>query len=311
MSAPTHRRVLGAACDLAISTDSRLLAATTSRSVVLHDLATGRRLAAARLSNASSVDFSPDGARLVVRTTSGEQRLYAVPDMAELTRFDGDGIGEGPAARFTADGHRTVQASWDGDVVVREGEREVHRERHATWMFDRLVRHPADGRLLLAGHNQLGTPRAIALFAIADDGALTERFRPEQPLGDFAVASTGTIASRAGRHAVVVRDRDGRELSRRELGPDRSVEVAAWSPDGQELLVIEDEIRPDAEILGDIRAIASGNPRAPRPKTFQAYTADLEPTWSLPVVYACDAAYTPDGTRLVLGSWERGVVLDR
>jgi hypothetical protein len=47
------------------------------------------------------------------------------------------------------------------------------------------------------------------------------------------------------------------------------------------------------------------------PTVRRRHNAELEPLWTFPLPYASSAAYSPDGTTLVLGSWERGVILDR
>lgn len=88
--------------------------------ITLWNVSTGRRVASARFSHASSADFSPDGTLLAVKNTSGEVLVLSVPELADVSRLSGAGFEEGTPVRFAEDGQHIVDATRDGALMVRD-----------------------------------------------------------------------------------------------------------------------------------------------------------------------------------------------
>jgi hypothetical protein len=89
--------------------------------ITLWNVSDGRRAASAdRFSHPSSADFSPDGTLLAVKNTSGDVLVLSVPDLEEVSRLSGAGLGEGTPVRFAGDGKHIVDATWGGVLMVRD-----------------------------------------------------------------------------------------------------------------------------------------------------------------------------------------------
>jgi len=57
---------------------------------------------------------------LAVKNTSGDVLVLSVPDLQEVARLSGAGLGEGTPVRFAADGKHIVDATWGGVLMVRD-----------------------------------------------------------------------------------------------------------------------------------------------------------------------------------------------
>jgi WD40 repeat protein len=71
------------------------------------------------IAHPSSIDFSPDGGRLVVKSTSGRTVILDTKMGCTLKDFHNQKEGEGSAALFSSCGRYVVSASWDGLLSVR------------------------------------------------------------------------------------------------------------------------------------------------------------------------------------------------
>ncbi len=110
---------IGTSYEARFSADGSLLAVVGRSHVGVWDTARGRRIGSApRLQNPSSVDFSPDGARLALKNTSGDVVVAALPEREEVARFEG--AGEGASIRFAPDGAHLVDSNWSGRLMVRD-----------------------------------------------------------------------------------------------------------------------------------------------------------------------------------------------
>ena len=67
----------------------------------------------------SHIDFSPDGSRLIVKSTSGRTKILDASNGEVLTDFNNQKEGEGAAALFSNCGKYVVSASWAGSITVR------------------------------------------------------------------------------------------------------------------------------------------------------------------------------------------------
>jgi len=71
------------------------------------------------IAHPSHIDFSPDGRRLVVKSTSGRTIILDAQTGKTLKDFHNQKEGEGSAALFSSCGHYIVSVSWDGLLSVR------------------------------------------------------------------------------------------------------------------------------------------------------------------------------------------------
>jgi WD40 repeat protein len=88
--------------------------------VQLWDISTRKRILSAHpLSHPSHLDFSPDGSRLAVKSTSGRIVVINAVTGLTLTDCDNEREGEGATLYFTPDGDSLVDASWSGGLTAR------------------------------------------------------------------------------------------------------------------------------------------------------------------------------------------------
>ena len=107
------------AYDLAFAPDANLVA-TISRDVLLWDVSARKRLLSIHpLSHPSYLDFSPDGTRLAVKSTSGRIVVIDAVTGQTLADCDNEREGEGAPLYFTPEGDSLVDASWDGALTAR------------------------------------------------------------------------------------------------------------------------------------------------------------------------------------------------
>ena len=110
------------AYDLAFSPNAKLVA-TVSRDVRLWDILSKKPLFSVHpLSHPSHLDFSPDSARIAVKSTSGRIIVIGAMSGGTITDCANQAEGEGSCLYFSADGQRLVDASWAGMLTVRHSE---------------------------------------------------------------------------------------------------------------------------------------------------------------------------------------------
>lgn len=107
------------AYDLAFAPDANLVA-TIGRDVLLWDVSARKRLFSVHpLSHPSHVDFSPDGTRLAVKSTSGHIVVIDATTGLTLIDYDNEREGDGAPLYFTPEGDSLVDASWNGTLTAR------------------------------------------------------------------------------------------------------------------------------------------------------------------------------------------------
>ena len=72
------------------------------------------------IAHPSHIDFSPDGCRLVVKSTSGRTVILDAQTGRTLRDFHNQKEGEGSAALFSSCGQYIISVSWDGLLSVRD-----------------------------------------------------------------------------------------------------------------------------------------------------------------------------------------------
>lgn len=254
--------------------------------ITLWSVSKGRRVASGPwFPDPSSADFSPDGALLAVKNTSGDVLVLSVPDLEVVSRLSA-GLGEGTAVRFAENGRHVVDGSWGGVLMVRDAidgstvwaERDASvfrltctRDR-STWAYDRVRGRgqTLSRRWPFDTHD----PEPVAFYggplavAISDDGS--------------------RIAALSAGLELAERDpRDGgwgqpRQIYPAPFGPDQSL---CWGPNG-ELVYTH---RTIARVFDDSRA----EPRGLR-LPFQVF----------------DVAVSPQAMVIAFGGHDQGLVID-
>jgi hypothetical protein len=286
---------IGQSYHVKIAPDERTVAAITNSRVVLWDLDGGEVARSTEFADGAYADFSPDGSWIAVVDTSGECRVFAPDTLDEVARFDGEGLGEGPDVVFGPDADVLLQASWNGDLVVRtvpDGE-VVHREREPGRMIEALA-HSPDRRLFayasaVRGESEVGV--RLRLWPFDENGPEeVVRLTEHHPSVDaLAVDAGGRLAVRERTHLSVF-DRAGIRIAARDAqlsGLDGSV---AWSVRG--------------ELAATDRGPDGGHGVA-------VLTGELDELWATALPYACSLDFSNSGDLLAVGSWEGGAVFRR
>lgn len=107
--------------EIAFSPDEGAIAYFGGRDVTALKLSTSEELFRVHpIAHPSHVDFSPDGRRLVVKSTSGRTIIVDATDGRLLKDFRNQKEGQGSSALFSACGQYVVSASWKGVLTVRD-----------------------------------------------------------------------------------------------------------------------------------------------------------------------------------------------
>jgi len=105
--------------------------AVMGRKLVMTDPAKMARLYSCHpVPHPSYTAFSPDGAMLAVKSTSGRILLLAAESGEIILDFMNKTDGEGAAPAFSACGRYLVDASWNGQIIVRDTLRQLSDTRH-------------------------------------------------------------------------------------------------------------------------------------------------------------------------------------
>ena len=122
---------LPAVYQFALSAEGKRLA-VIGRNVVMTDPSRMARLYSCHpISHPLCAAFSPDGARLAVKSTSGGILLLAAESGEIILDFTNKTDGEGAAIAFSACGRYLIDASWNGDIIVRDTLCGLPDQRHA------------------------------------------------------------------------------------------------------------------------------------------------------------------------------------
>jgi WD40 repeat protein len=107
------------AFDLTFSADGKR-AATVARDVVLWDIDARKRVLSSHpFAHPGHLDFSPGGATLAVKSTSGRIAVLDTASGETLTDCRNQREGEGTQVYFSSDGNLLVDASWKGELRAR------------------------------------------------------------------------------------------------------------------------------------------------------------------------------------------------
>jgi WD40 repeat protein len=170
--------------DLAVSSDSSLLAVATSDQVALFRIADGTLLRTFATSG-SSVAFSPDGTLLAVGANEPVIRVYAVATGTMVHTWEGHGL----SIAFSPDGQTIAAPGWPDSSIVHFRDAATGQERGALptqhGQIHSLAFSP-DGRLFVSSTNGA----AVNLWRVSD-GTLLERRRFRNSIDAVAFTPDG------------------------------------------------------------------------------------------------------------------------
>lgn len=263
--------------------------AAIGRGVVMANTVSMERLYACRpLPHPSHAAFSPDGLTLAVKSTSGRIVLLAAGSGEIVSDLTNEADGEGAPVGFSACGRYLVDATWNGDIVVRDTLRQVPDLRdtfggdmvqavlpsadRATWAF---VHQPIATSVTdvlqaayvtiwqwpLTGYRKIALAGQIGAAALSPDGAV------------LAVASASHV------HFILVEDD-----AVLHAAPVERCRRIRWSPDGTRVaLVLPSRIAvhayPGHALVEDIAQ-----------------------------EFASDICFSPDNSFVAIGGWGAGVL---
>jgi WD40 repeat protein len=280
--------------DVAFSSSGEWLAALgTRKQATIWDVFKRRKAAVNKLlSHPSWVAFSPNGAYYAVKNTLGEIVVCRVPNGELVTHYVPAGQNEGCRILFSADSQYVIDGSWEGRIDVRSvlDLRPVFSDgfeggmvADATASGDRSVwafviskignpRHPDQVLFRHWPLDSKGSPAAMDPLP----GLCCARLSPDGKR--LAIIQQWTKLS-------VIELKTTTIIATTQLASAATRAALAWSPDGKLLGTVQ-EGRWSLHASHDLREVGS-----------------------LTAPYPCAVDFSPDGTLIALGSWERGVVV--
>jgi WD40 repeat protein len=264
--------------------------------VDLWDVPSRTRIARAHpFKHPSHIDFSPDGSKLAVKSTSGEIVVLDGSTLDVLARHSGRPWGDGAEVLFSPCGEYLVDGTWSGAVVVREAltGTAVHCEADDARSIGSLG--CTRDRLRWACKAWRHAPHedvwlTIRSWPFTDGGSETRIHatgREARSIDAVALDPSGASLAVSG-HGLQLWDvsTDEPELLRKApvLPVSGTGRAVAWSPSG-----------------GILALAGAGETRL--------FTNALRQIWRTDLEYSCDVAFSPSGDLLALGAWSKGFVI--
>lgn len=287
------------AYDVCFFNDGQAFVSTTGSSLECWTDEGCTRTASAKFPYPSGLDLAPDGRRVLAKSTTGHLAVFSLPDLSLLASpTHRQRVREGPAALFSPCGEFVVDGCWDGSLTCREiatgtirlrEEHAGHTVQHVSCSADRRTfaysrkrkgseeRSPGRSRVWLrqwpletsAEVSVRGLWHWIGAIALSPDARRIAIMHTRTGVKWFLDVVDTASGARWARLEM-------------ELGARACV---AWSPNGERLGVVQSEriAIARAEDLGLIAVHENPYPSA--------------------------ISFSPDGTSVAIGSWERGEVL--
>jgi WD40 repeat protein len=285
------------AYEFAFSPGGSRVAFIGGRYVTMLDISTRKSLFAVHpITNPSSIDFSPDGRRLVVKGTSGRTIILDAKTGALLCDFRNQKEGEGDAALFTTCSRFIVSVSWRGLFSVRDLQTSevVFSQAHSDCQLTELST-TADRSLFVysAGGRPHSpdepTPCTVALHRWPTRNAKAEVLPRKwaaigglqiSPSGRFLAVAHGTPPSTLEIYDIS----RSRTVARRNWSGPHGGSIA-WSRDEKSVIVVEQDC-------------------------FRMYgLPKLTLLRELPVHHPCFVRFSPSDKFVGLGSWEKSFII--
>ncbi len=288
---PSYELVIDPTCQRALS---------VGRNISLWDLPTGRRIVRSHpFSHPSYANWSLDGRRLCLSSTSGELVRLDVDSLKVVAQLLPYGSGEGPPAVFSPNGRRVLAANWAGVLKIIDAD-----------SGHKLLDHPMPGGMIATLESSRDATRvaivvsptsaqgrsartSIYIGEWSDHGIKLKRL-PLDPKNVDALAFDG-----AGRRLALLRWEQGRNLASWIDQLDlttfdiRSVRIPTLSLAGATIAWDKDD-----------RTIAIAGRDG-----FHFIAADsMKEIANAKMPYACRVEFSRDGEWVALGAWQNGVL---
>jgi WD40 repeat protein len=272
-----------------------MLATTGKQSqATLWDVRQHRQTAVNRLlAHPNSVAFAPNGAYYAVKNTRGEIVVCTVASGELVSRYKPDGQGEGCRILFSADGDYLIDGSWKGRIDVR---RVTDLQPTLSQVFE--------GCMVADASASRG--RTVWAFVVSKIGNPPDPdhdqvlFRPwpldakgARPRMDHLPALCCARLSPDGKRLAVIQK--WTKLSVFDLETNTTTAMTKLESAARAALTWS----PDGKLLGTVQ----------KGRWTLHASDDLREVGSLADLYPCALDFSPDGSLIALGSWERGVVL--
>jgi len=271
------------------------------RDVVRWSTVHRKRLCSSRpLKHPGHMDISPSGAHAVIKNTAGQLVVLSTDNLDVLVAVPFERAAEGDCPMYSPCGTQIIDSSWDGLLRLLDSStgKVVHQERSLGTMIKSMTSDSE--RMLFAYVKQ---PKAADRIGRTPFSQIVARRWPfvEHPEAEILVGETyvdSVNLSPDGRRLAVLQMNasaefslrimdvaDGSTLASRPVDPGSTNRSLAWSPDGSRICCVE---------KGQLSVFDS---------TSLKYVArHVDP-------YPCYVEFSRDGTRIAIGSWEKGTVL--
>jgi WD40 repeat protein len=272
--------------DVAFSPSGEMLATVgKQRQATLWNVRQRRQIAVNKLlTHPSSVTFSPDGACYAIKNTLGEIVICTVSRGELVSRYKPDGQNEGCRILFSADSQYLIDGSWEGRMDVRSV---TNLEPTFSEGFEGCMVSDASA----------SGDRTVWAFVVRDH-VLFRRWPLDakgslQRMVPLPALCCARLSPDGNRLAVIQKwiTLSVFDLKTNAITATTKLESAAtfaaltWSPDGKLLGTVQ-EGRWTLHVSDDLKQVGA-----------------------LAGPYPCALDFSPDGSLIALGSWERGVVL--
>ncbi|MDQ8731122.1 WD40 repeat domain-containing protein [Bradyrhizobium sp. LHD-71] len=291
---------IGKSYGVAFSGDGRLLA-TLGRDVWIWTVA--KRSKSVRthpVSHPCDAAFSPDAGRLAVKSTSGHIAIIDVESGQTAVDFDNSGEGEGANLQYSPCGDYIIDGAWNGRLIVRCAE-SASREFVQEFPGDMIrgIRSFQNGQRWIVAHSPIAKtydrPPPPDYFSMWE-WPFRRGTHQVLPLRiPFSLARSLAI-SIDGQYLAVVHGappdslsvfqlRNGARAATIPVAVGGTSAAVRWSSDGRLLVSVQDEA-----------VVVYAWP-------------GLQELHRLALPFPSDAAFSPPGDALALGSWKVGWVL--
>lgn len=290
---------LKTAFEIAFSADEDYAAFFGGRNVSVLQLPASKPLFSVHpIAHPSHIDFSPDGSRLVVKSTSGRTIILDAKTGQTLQDFRNQKEGEGSGALFSSCGRYVVSVSWRGLLSVRDIETSelVFSHVRGNCMLNDLSA-PRDRRFFVhsiayrpPSDSEPPPPETVVIhpWPIRDDDC-RELPRRWSFIGALQVSPSGRLLGVV--HGAPPQTIDIYDLEHSRVAASRAIRFGGtgcsigWSPDEGLLAIM-------------------GNERC-----FVLEMPDLAVRHEVPLRYGCYAGFSPSSRFLALGSWSASFIV--